>query len=29
LEEVASLNQKRSLILVISDFLTDPSTWEI
>ncbi len=29
LEEVANLNQKRSLILVISDFLTDPSTWEI
>ncbi|MDA0347780.1 MAG: DUF58 domain-containing protein [Verrucomicrobia bacterium] len=28
LEEVALLNQKRSLILIISDFLTPPSEWE-
>jgi uncharacterized protein (DUF58 family) len=28
LEEVALLNQKRSLILVLSDFLTPPDEWE-
>ena len=28
LEEVALLNQKRSLVLLISDFLTPPSEWE-
>jgi uncharacterized protein (DUF58 family) len=28
LEEVALLNQKRSLVLIISDFLTPPSEWE-
>lgn len=28
LEEVAKLNQKRSLVLIISDFLTDPAEWE-
>jgi uncharacterized protein (DUF58 family) len=27
LEEVALLNQKRSLVLIISDFLTPPSEW--
>lgn len=29
LEEVAKLNQKRSLILIISDFLTAPTEWEV
>ena len=29
LEEVAKLNTKRSLILIISDFLTPPSEWEV
>ncbi|MCB1122053.1 MAG: DUF58 domain-containing protein, partial [Verrucomicrobiae bacterium] len=28
LEEVAMINSRRSLILVISDFLTHPSKWE-
>jgi uncharacterized protein (DUF58 family) len=28
LEEVARLNQRRSLILIVSDFLTPPDQWE-